>query len=224
MIETVALFFRTGGPVMWIILSVLAVAVAVIAERLHFYLVVCRGDADALATSVVRRLGSGDFKGALAEVAERHSPVGVMLQQAVVRHNRGLGAPEVRHGLEESAIREVPRYTRRLNYLAMLANIATLAGLLGTIFGLQQSFSSLALVEATEKASVLAAGISQAMNTTAFGLMVAIPCLIAHTRLGSVASRKTDECDAAALKLLGYLEATVSDQPAPVALPERAAV
>lgn len=203
----VAEFFRSGGPLMWVILAVLAAAAAVIAERLHFYLVVCRDDADQLATGAIRKLNGGDFKGALARVAGRRSPVAVILGQAVARFNAGHSLTEVRHGVEEVAIREVPLYGRRVGYLAMLANIATLTGLLGTIFGLQKSFSSLAMVEAAAKASVLAGGISQAMNTTAFGLIVAIPCLVAYTRLSSLQSRKTEECDAAAVKLLNYLEA-----------------
>jgi len=207
MVETVALFFRSGGPMMWVILSLLAVAAAVLAERLHFYLVTCRDSADELATTAVRRLGEGKAQVALDDLAGQSSPAAVILHRTVERHAHGLVAADARLAAEESAIREVPRYGRRVSYLAMLANIATLTGLLGTIFGLQQSFSSLAVVEAAEKASILAAGISQAMNTTAFGLMVAIPCMVAYTRLASMSARKTEDCDAAAVKLLGYLEA-----------------
>ena len=207
MLEFVAEFFRSGGPLMWVILVVLATAVAVTAERLHFYLVVCRDDADILTVDVVSRLNTNDYKGALAQVAGRKSPVAVILAQAVARFNGGHSLKEIRHGVEEVAIREVPVYARRVGYLAMLANIATLTGLLGTIFGLQQSFSSLAVVEAAAKASALASGISQAMNTTAFGLLVAIPCLVAYTRLSSLQARKTEECDAAAVMLLNYFAA-----------------
>jgi biopolymer transport protein ExbB/TolQ len=225
MIEFAAEFFRSGGPLMWVILAVLAAAVAVIVERLHFYAVACREDADTLVTSVVRKLNGNDYKGALALVTGRRSPVGAILAQAVARFNGGHRLAEVRRGVEEVAIREVPQYARRIGYLAMLANIATLTGLLGTIFGLQKSFSSLAVVEAAEKASVLAAGISQAMNTTAFGLIVAIPCLVAYTRLSSLQARKTEECDAAAVKLLNYLETRQeAQQHQPADVFERAAV
>ena len=206
MLEFVAQFFRSGGPVMWVILAVLAAAVAVIVERLHFYLMSCRGDADLLVTDVVGKLNANDYKGARVVASSQKSPAGAIIDQAVTRYNGGHGLAEVRRGVEEVAIREVPRYGRRIGYLAMLANIATLTGLLGTIFGLQRSFSSLAVVEAAEKASVLADGISQAMNTTAFGLIVAIPCMIAYTRLSSMQARKTEECDAAAVKLMNYFE------------------
>ncbi len=225
MVDTMALFFRSGGPMMWVILSVLAVAVAVMAERLHFFLVVCREPADRLATTTVGRLDQGDVRGALAHLDPCRSPAAQILRPMVERQEAGLSAADARLAAEEAAIREAPRYGRRLGYLAMLANIATLTGLLGTIFGLQQSFSSLAVAEAAEKASLLAAGISQAMNTTAFGLMVAIPCLIAYTRLASLAARKTEECDAAAVKVLGYLEARGRRTPeVTLSLADRAAV
>jgi len=225
MLAYIAEFFRSGGPLMWVILAVLAAAAAVIGERLHFFLRVCRTDADALTVGIVRKLGGNDYKGALALVAADRSPAGVILAQTVGRFNGGHGLAGIRHGAEEAAIREVPRYARRVGYLAMLANIATLTGLLGTIFGLQQSFSSLAVTEAAAKASVLAAGISQAMNTTALGLIVAIPCLIAYTRFASLQARRTEECDAAVVKLLNYFEVRgeMTGQ-RPVTVVERAAV
>ena len=112
----------------------------------------------------------------------------------------------IRQGAEESALSEVPRLSKRLNYLALFANIATLTGLLGTIFGLQQSFSALGATEAAMKAAMLAAGISQAMNTTAFGLMVAIPCMVAYAMLSNMQSRLAEEVDASSIRVLNYLE------------------
>ncbi|MEZ4387293.1 MAG: MotA/TolQ/ExbB proton channel family protein [Candidatus Krumholzibacteriia bacterium] len=225
MVESLAVFFRTGGPLMWAILSVLAVALAVIAERLHFFLVVCREPADALATQTVRHLDRDDARAALSALASGTSPIARILRPVVESQEAGAAAADARLAAEEAAIREAPRYGRRIAYLSMLANIATLTGLLGTIFGLQQSFSSLAVADAADKASLLAAGISQAMNTTAFGLIVAIPCLIAYARLASLAARRTEECDAAAVKVLGYLEVRArSPRELSLAVAERAAV
>jgi biopolymer transport protein ExbB/TolQ len=205
MFETIARFFQDGGPMMWAILAVLAAALAVIAERLLFHLRTARADADALAAGAARHLNDGDTAGALEHLAGS-DPARLLMRRAVELSWEGATPAEIRAGVEELAIREMPRYGRRLGDLATLANVATLAGLLGTIFGLQQSFGSLAVAEAAQKASVLAAGISQAMNTTAFGLMVAMPCLLAHTRLGALASRRTEDCDAAVVKLLNYFE------------------
>lgn len=211
MFETIARFFQAGGPMMWVILAVLAAALAVIAERLRFHFCSSREDADALASGAAAHLNDQDTAGAM-ELLEGTSPARVLMRRAVEMSWEGATPDEIRAGVEEVAIREVPRYGRRLADLATLASVATLAGLLGTIFGLQQSFGSLAVAEAAQKATVLAAGISQAMNTTAFGLMVAVPCLLAHTRLGSLAARRTENCDAAVIKLLNYFDTRANRQ------------
>ncbi len=206
MLESFAAYFRSGGAMMWPILALGGAAAALVAERLHFYLTVCRDDADALVTGAVRKLNTGDVAGAGKTVGARPSPAAAILARAIASFGDGKAVEAIRRDAEEVAIREVPRYGRRLGYLATIANISTLLGLLGTIFGLQQSFSSLAVTDAAQKASVLAAGIAQAMNTTSFGLIVAIPCLLAHSRLVSLQARRTEECDAAAVKLLNYFE------------------
>jgi biopolymer transport protein ExbB/TolQ len=87
--------------------------------------------------------------------------------------------------VERVSISELPRISRRLNYLALIANIATLVGLLGTIVGLQTSFGSLASTDAAQKAAQLANGIAEAMNTTAFGLIVAVPSMVLYTILSN---------------------------------------
>lgn len=204
MITTVARFFQAGGPMMWVILGVLTLAVAVVVERLFFYLRTAADQADALAAGTARQVEENRLPRALEELGEEGGPARRLMRRAVELAWEGENAEGIRQGVEELALREIPRYQRRLNYLAMLANVATLAGLLGTIFGLQQSFSALAVAEAAEKAGVLAAGIAQAMNTTAFGLMVAMPCLMIHARLTSLAARRTEDCDAAVVKLLNF--------------------
>lgn len=209
MLETTARFFQSGGPMMWVILTVLAAALAVLAERLLFLYRTAGDDADALAAATARRLMDGETDAALKGL-DGAGPARLLLRRAVELSWEGCGPDEIRRGVEELAIREIPRYGRRLADLGMLANVATLAGLLGTIFGLQQSFGSLAVAESAQKATVLAAGISQAMNTTAFGLMVAVPCLVAHTRLGALQARRTEDCDAAVVKLLNFFDARQS--------------
>ncbi len=191
---------------MWLILGVLAFACAVILERLYFYFVVCRDDADTLVDAATRALNQGEPDTALQAVSARQAPLNAILASAIGRYREGYSFVEVRRAVEEVALREVPRFTRRLSYLATFANVATLVGLLGTIYGLQTSFSSLAMVGAAEKASMLASGISQAMNTTAFGLMVAIPCMIAHAKLSSMQAKLTEDLDAGTLRFMNHLE------------------
>lgn len=206
MLESLATYFRAGGAMMWPILALGAAALALVAERLHFFHRICRDDADRLVTGAVRRLNTGDTDGAAKDMAGRRDPAAAIVARTVASFAEGKPVEVIRRDAEEVAIREVPRYGRRLGYLATIASISTLLGLLGTIFGLQQSFSALAVTDAAQKASVLAAGIAQAMNTTSFGLIIAVPCLLAHARLSSLQARRTEACDAAAVKLLNYLE------------------
>lgn len=203
---TLADFFQSGGPMMWVILSILAAALAVMAERLFFYCRTAADDLDSLAADTATLLNEDDPSAALKLLGEGKGPGRSLLRRSVELHWEGYRSADIRRGVEELAIRELPRYGRRVNYLATLANVATLAGLLGTIFGLQQSFGSLAVADAAQKASVLAAGISTAMNTTAFGLIVAIPCLVMHARLTSLQARRIESCDGALIKMLNYFE------------------
>jgi biopolymer transport protein ExbB len=207
MITTAARFLTDGGSFMWLILGVLAFAAAVILERIHFYHVTCRQSAADQVRQSLKAIQAGRPDRALKELESRPSPLNAILTVALERYRGGFAFGEIRQAVEEVAVVQVPRLGRRVGYLAMAANVATLAGLLGTIFGLQASFSSLAVAEAAEKAALLAAGISQAMNTTAFGLMVAIPCMIAHARLTSTQTRLTDELDAGTLYFMNHLEA-----------------
>ncbi len=207
MFTTAAQFFQAGGPMMWVILIVAALALAVTVERLTFFMRTAADDAGELGATTARQINDNEIPTALEALGETGGPARRLMRRATETAWEGLGAVEIRQSVEELAMREMPRYGRRLNYLAMLANVATLAGLLGTIFGLQQSFGSLAIAEAADKSSVLAAGISQAMNTTAFGLMVAMPLLAVHSRLASLAERRTEDCDAAVVKLLNFFDA-----------------
>ena len=206
MFNTIAHFFQTGGPMMGVILVVLAAAAAVAAERLHFYLRTAREDAHALASATTAHVLEGDLQPPLTTLDQSQGPVARLLHRGLQELWEGADPAEVRRAVEELALREMPRYGKRLNYLPMLANVATLAGLLGTIFGLQGAFGALAAADAATKATVLASGIGQAMNTTAFGLMVAMPCLILHARLGSLAQSRSEDCDAALVRFLNFCE------------------
>lgn len=101
----------------------------------------------------------------------------------------GKSPTEIQNAFELAAMSELPKLEKRTQYLSTIANISTLLGLLGTIFGLITSFEAVATADASMKASLLSGGISQAMNTTAFGLIAAIPCMIAY----SIIQEKTNE-------------------------------
>jgi biopolymer transport protein ExbB/TolQ len=99
----------------------------------------------------------------------------------------------------------VPRLERRTHYLSGFANIATLLGLLGTVIGLIQAFTAVASASPAEKAELLSSSISVAMNTTAFGLIVAIPLLLIHSVLQSKTTQIVDSLEMAAVKFLNMV-------------------
>lgn len=210
MFESVAQQFNQGGPFMWVILMVLAVACTVVIERMFFYFVICRHRGAKLVARIAKALNSDKLDEAKKVAGSAGAPVNVLLSTALERFGAGMNHEDIQEGVEEAAIQEVPRMSQRLNYLSLLANIATLLGLLGTIGGLKVSFSSLGAVEASQKAVMLARGISQAMNTTAFGLMVAVPCMAAYTVLYNKQQRLTKDLDEAVVKVLNYLKKKAS--------------
>jgi biopolymer transport protein ExbB/TolQ len=206
MLHSLAIAFNAGGPFMWVILVVFAIACTVVADRLIFYFIICQPNGVMLVADVAKALNANDVAAAKKAVSKRRAPMNVLMQTAVERFGAGMSFEDIQKGVDQSAIREMPRMTQRLNYLSLFANIGTLLGLLGTIVGLQAMFSSLAAVEAEKKAAMLASGIAQAMNATAFGLIVAVPCMVAYTALYNKQQQITRDLDEAVVRLLDYLE------------------
>ena len=137
--------------------------------------------------------------------ARTKSPLSVILESALWHYQQQEPDQEIQNAIDEVALRELPRIQRRTHYLSLFANIATLLGLLGTIFGLQDAFGALTAADPSQKASVLAKGIAIAMNTTALGLIVAIPCMISFSILGAKANTIIEEIDESSVRLLNFL-------------------
>lgn len=198
-------FLTQGGPFMAVIGAAFFVALAIVIERVHFYQVVCRADGDALAVRAIESVERGHGRRAIESLGEGSAPIHALLGVALEGHLQGHTFAHIEEAVEETAVRQVARLHRRVDYLAVIANVATLAGLLGTIFGLKESFTSLSVADASAKAALLAAGISQAMNTTALGLVVAIPCMIAHAKLTARRNQLLVDLDSGTLRLLNRL-------------------
>jgi biopolymer transport protein ExbB/TolQ len=128
--------------------------------------------------------------------------IGNILAYGLSRLGTARRRDDIEKAMEESLLETLPRIEKRTHYLATFANIATLLGLLGTIIGLIKAFTAVAAANPAEKADMLSASISVAMNTTAFGLMVAIPLLLAHTVLQSKTTEIVDSLEMAAVKFL----------------------
>ena len=140
-----------------------------------------------------------------ADLCQNQKPSFCILESALWHFQQQEPDQEIQNAIDEVALRELPRIQRRTHYLSLFANIDTLLGLLGTIFGLQDAFGALTAADPSQKASVLAKGIAIAMNTTALGLIVAIPCMISFSILGAKANTIIEEIDESSVRLLNFL-------------------
>jgi biopolymer transport protein ExbB len=123
----------------------------------------------------------------------------------LILRSRTRDEADLQNVADAAALSVIPRLTRRLQYLPMLANVATLLGLTGTIFGLRHAFSAVSNASATERAGELAAGIAIALNATGFGLMVAVPLSVAHAYLVSQAETIIEQVDEFSVRLINAL-------------------
>jgi biopolymer transport protein ExbB/TolQ len=191
---------------MWVLLFFAACAAAVAIERMIFLYFVCPRDTSGLVDRLKAALGEGKGADAAKILQGKGSPTLALLHVAVDSYNAGYAAGDIQEDVEESAISQIHRFSVRLNYLSLFANVSTLIGLLGTITGLMQSFTSLATVDAAQKASMLASGISQAMITTAAGLIVAVPCMVVYTVFSNRQSVLVKDLDESTVRLLNFIK------------------
>jgi len=170
-------FLDNGGSFMYVILFVSIVALALFCERATFLYFRLNLNTDKVYKQIMALLGQSNYRNAIEECDKinRH-PMGRILKSGLLK--AGKRDKEIQQALQESLLREVPLLKARVNYLSMFANIATLLGLLGTIVGLISAFAGVSEASAAAKQEILASGISVAMFTTAFGLIVSIPCLM----------------------------------------------
>lgn len=203
-IKEILHFFQSGGFFMYPILAVMVVGVAIAIER-WLYLRRAQAQNRQIWSQLLPLLNSGDVAAAEKLAEQSETALGRVLGYGLARSRTHGTRSEVEQALEETLMEVVPMLERRTHYLATFANIATLLGLLGTIIGLIQGFTAVANVNPAEKADLLAASISVAMNTTAFGLIVAIPLLLTHSWLQSVGNDLVDSLEMASVKFLNSL-------------------
>jgi biopolymer transport protein ExbB len=194
-------FFLSGGAFMYPILIVFAVGVAIAVER-YVTLTVVTNKNQLVWDKVQPLLADGDFDGARAMTAEDESTISQVLNMGLSLQGAVRRREDIEIAMEESMMEIVPRLEKRTPYVALSSSIATLLGLLGTIMGLIQAFTAVANANPAEKADLLSASISVAMNTTAFGLMVAIPLLVTHAILTSKTGDIVDSLEMATVKAL----------------------
>lgn len=202
---TIVGFFQTGGEFMYPIAFVMAIGIAISLER-FFYL--------ARQTSVNRR----DYEKILPLLRQQRmreiqeltskskSAVCAIVAEGIARLSHTRRRQDIEYAMEEQLLEVLPHIERRTPYLATFANVSTLLGLLGTVIGLIGAFTAVASADPAEKAALLSKSISVSMNTTAFGLMVAIPLLLLHSMLQTKTSAIVESLEIAQVKFLNLLE------------------
>lgn len=205
--NTVASFFQNGGPFMYPIAVVLVLGLALAIERWVF-LTSAKATNRRSFDRMLPMLKKRDYAAVIDLARSSKAPVGRIIASGIARMQQTPRREDIELAMEEGVMEAVPRLEKRTPYLATLANIATLLGLLGTIMGLIAAFTAVANADPSEKASLLSQSISVAMNTTAFGLMSAIPLLLAHAMLQSKTTEIVDSLEMAGVKCLNIMSNT----------------
>jgi biopolymer transport protein ExbB len=197
-------FFSSGGIFMYPILLVFAIGTAIAVERFVTLSTITRKNDSAWKT-IQPLLNDGKFDEARELAGNEESLMARILNLGLSRQGAVRRREDVEIAMEEGMVEIIPQLEKRTPYVALSSNIATLLGLLGTIMGLIQAFTAVANANPAEKADLLSASISVAMNTTAFGLMVGIPLLVVHTILTSKTNEIVDGLEMASVKALNTI-------------------
>ena len=206
---TIVKFFQEGGIFMYPIALIMAVGTAVAIER-YLYLSRATSTNRKMWDQLMPALQSGKYPQAISITAKSDVAICKILNYGLMRVKSARRFEDIEMAMEEGLMEVLPRLERRTHYLAAFANIATLLGLLGTIVGLIQAFTAVASAGAAEKAEILASSISVAMNTTAFGLIVAIPLLLVYSVLQSKTTQIVDSLEMASVKTLNIIVSAVT--------------
>lgn len=203
--DTLIRFFQEGGMFMYPIAFLLALGLAIVIER-YMSLTFARSENKTAFNRLYGLLKKNDLETATKESGSGKTAVAEVLNYGLERmQTSGSDRQDIELAMEEGLMESIPQLEKRTHYLATLANVATLLGLLGTIIGLIQAFTAVANANPADKADMLSASISVAMNTTAFGLMVAIPLLLLHAVLQTKTTAIVDSLEMASVKFLNLL-------------------
>ena len=212
-ISSVINFIEGGGAFMYIILAVWGIGIAISLERFKKLSFSFDVDGPSFMNEIQRYVLSNDIQGAIRACSGSIALLPKVLKSGLKRANQT--TEQVQNAIDASALEVIPKVEKRLGFLQVLANVSTLFGLLGTIQGLIQSFAAVASADPSQKAELLASGISKAMNTTALGLVSAISIMLLHAFLTSKSEKIVNEIDEFSVKLLDLLgtrkESTSSD-------------
>jgi len=214
--QTAVKFFQDCGLFIYPSILIMALGLAIAIERFIF-LSKARSENRKVWSQVLPMLQKGQFRDVQSVTAKSDAAVGKIVNYGLDRMQSPGRREDFDAAMEEGMMEIVPRLEKRTHYIATFANVITLVGLLGTIIGLIKGFTAVAQVNPAEKAELLSASISIAMNNTAFALMVAIPFLLIHAFLQAKTSEIVDGLEAAKVSFLNLVQRMRADQSAATA-------
>ena len=202
MLQTISTAFHRGGWGMWPILFTSIVMIAIIVER-AVYLFKASVDKDKLLALLKSQVMAGNGQGAIKVCSGNPTPMTRIVQAGLMKFNKS--DDEVQAAMDEAALRELPKINARTPYLAMLANFAVMAGLLGTIAGMIKSFGSVGSDEGGNKATELANGIAEALNCTAFGIGTSLVGLLGYSLLQGKTTHVIDDINEVTVQVVNLV-------------------
>ena len=204
--DTVVKFFQDCGLFIYPSLLIMAAGLSIAIER---FIVLGRARAEnrKVWDRILPMLQGGKFQQVLGYTTKSDTAIGKIVSNGLARLQTARRREDIDAAMEEGMMEIVPRLEKRTHYIATFANVITLVGLLGTISGLIRAFTAVAQVNPAEKAEMLSASISIAMNNTAFALAVAIPFLLIHSFLNARANEIVDSLEAAKISFLNLVQA-----------------
>jgi biopolymer transport protein ExbB len=198
-------FFQDSGLAIYPSILIMAIGLAIAVERFIF-LARARAQNRALWDKMAPQLQNGKLKEVHQMASSSDAAVGKIVANGLQRMQSPGRREDIDAAMEEGMMEIVPRLEKRTHYIATFANVITLVGLLGTIIGLIKGFTAVSAVNPAEKAEMLSASISIAMNNTAFALTVAIPFLLIHAFLQARTSEIVDGLEAAKISFLNVTQ------------------
>jgi biopolymer transport protein ExbB len=208
--DTVVKFFQDCGLFIYPSLLIMALGVSIAIER-FIILNRVRSENRKVWDDVLPMLKTGKYKEVYGVTSHSESAIGKIVTNGLARLQSARRREDIDAAMEEGMMEIVPRLEKRTHYIATFANVITLVGLLGTIIGLIKAFTAVAQVNPAEKAELLSASISIAMNNTAFALMVAIPFLLIHAYLQARTTEIVDSLEAAKISFLNLVQRQVPE-------------
>lgn len=206
LISTAAGAFQQGGFWMIPIAVAFMLSIAFTIERLMRLFFQLNIDGASFMAEIQKYILANDLDGAIRVCnGAGNSALARVIKAGLQRASRD--DQQIQNAIDAASLEMIPKLERRIPYLALIANIATLLGLLGTISGLIKSFAAVALADPSQRQTILANGIAEAMNATAFGLITAIFSMVAHSILTNRATKILEEIDEFGVKLLDLLSA-----------------